>query len=155
MFGVFSLVLQSNRDTRGGERPKKSPPALNPGQMQVQGPDVTSCFKRKWLIDILLRSILIPQEMTSEVHRTPRTWGELRFLNSLVSEAVEERELCSQESAFSCPVQLSFFLCFLPTDSTTCSSAKSKVSARAVLKVISLYKPAHLLFGHNSWESCD
>lgn len=107
------------------------------------------------MIDFLLCSILIPQEMTSEVYHTPRTWGELRFLNSLVSEAFEERELCSQESAFSCPIQLSLFFGFLPTDSTTCSSAKSKVSATVILKVISLYKPAHFLFGHNNWESCE
>ncbi|KAB0398658.1 hypothetical protein E2I00_013906, partial [Balaenoptera physalus] len=32
------------------------------------------------------------------------------------------------------------------SDSTTCSSAKSKVSATAILKVISLYKPAHFAF---------
>lgn len=51
--------------------------------------------------------------MTSGVHHAPRAQGDLRFLNSLVSEAFEERELCPQDSACSCPDPVCIFLSVL------------------------------------------
>lgn len=85
------------------------------------------------MIDIISRSIPVPQEMASEALHTPRAWGDLRCLNSLVSEASEERESCSQDSLPLSQFNFHFSFSLSPTDSTTCSSAKSKVSAKAIL----------------------
>lgn len=79
--------------------------------------------------------------------------GGLGFLDSLVSEAFEEGIVFTRLSLLLPPPTFLSFL-FSPTDPTTCSSAKSKVSAKAVLKAFSRDRAALGPFCQGNWEDC-